>query len=65
MYLRELGVVKAAGNRTSKRKQLRTIDEEMRVALSTVSSRIYPLCSTKQAQISHRNNRKNMERLAY
>lgn len=36
-----------------KRERLRTIDEEMRAAVSTIAPNFDRLCSAKQAQISH------------
>ncbi|XP_067123773.1 SCAN domain-containing protein 3-like [Centruroides vittatus] len=52
-YLCELGFSTLTEIKTSKRERLRSIDEEMRVALSTVPPRIIRLCAAKQTQISH------------
>jgi hypothetical protein len=52
-YLCELGLSALNDVNTYKRQRLRAIDEEMRVALSTIAPRIALICSTKQAQISH------------
>jgi hypothetical protein len=51
-YLCELGLSALNDIKTCKRERLRATDEEMRVALSAVASRIDLICSIK-AQISH------------
>jgi hypothetical protein len=52
-------------NKALEEGETRTVDKEMRFALSIVSSFISLLCLTKQAQILHCNSRKDIEYLAY
>jgi hypothetical protein len=53
MYLCEIGLSALNDNKTYKCERLRAINEEMRVALSAVASRIGLIRTTKQAQMSH------------
>ncbi|XP_067131374.1 zinc finger BED domain-containing protein 5-like [Centruroides vittatus] len=52
-YLCELGFSTLTEIKTSKKERLRSVDEEIRVALPTIPQRISRLCAAKQAQISH------------
>ena len=52
-YLCELGFSTLTEIKTSKRERLKSIDEEMRLALSTIPPRISRLCAATQAQVSH------------
>lgn len=52
-YLCELGFSTLTTIKTKKRERLRTIDEEMRAALSTITPNLDRLCLIKQAHVSH------------
>jgi len=52
-YLCEQGFSAVNTIKSKKRERLRSVEEELRVSLSTVRPRIKRLCTTRQAQISH------------
>ncbi|CAG4960017.1 unnamed protein product [Parnassius apollo] len=52
-YLSELGFSTLTTIKTKKRERLRTIDEEMRAALSAITPNLDRLCSIKQSHVSH------------
>eukprot|EP00102_Acyrthosiphon_pisum_P027924 XP_016665134.1 PREDICTED: zinc finger BED domain-containing protein 5-like [Acyrthosiphon pisum] len=52
-YLCEQGFSAVTTIKSKKRERLQSVEEELRVALSTVRPRIKHLCTTRQAQISH------------
>ncbi len=52
-YLCELGFSSLTNIKNKKRERLLTVEEEMRVCLSTVRPRIQELCKKSQSQVSH------------
>ena len=52
-YLCELGFSSLTNIKSVKRERLLSVEEEMRVCLSTIRPRIKEICKSKQSQISH------------
>lgn len=52
-YLCELGFFVLTNIKTNKRERLQTIEEEMRVCLSTVQPNSKRICQSHQAHVSH------------
>ena len=52
-YLCELGFSALANIKTNKRERLKTLEEEMRVCLSTIQPNLKRICQSHQAHTSH------------